>query len=75
MAHHEVDNFNGYITEMSNPLDTPHFEPHFEPTLLWINQYEPTSSPPIVFLPEAPPDLEVMPLPIIPTDILPMISS
>ena len=27
VAHHEVDNFNEYITEMSNLLDTPYLEP------------------------------------------------
>ena len=71
MAHREVDNFNEYITETSNLLDTP----HFEPTPLWINQYEPTSSPAIVLLLEAPLDLEVMPLLVIPIDTLPVISS
>ena len=71
MAHHEVDNFNGYITEMSNLLDTP----HLEHTSLWINQYEPTSSPPIVLLLEPPPELELMQLLVIPTATLPVISS
>ena len=46
MAHHKVDNFNEYITKINDPLNTP----YFEPTLLWTNQYEPTSSPPIVLM-------------------------
>ena len=71
MAHHKVDNFNEYITEINDPLDTP----YFEPTSLWTNQYEPTSSPPIVSLLETPPGLEVMPLPVVPTDTLPVTSS
>ena len=71
MAHHKVDNFNEYITEINDPLDTL----YFEPTSLWTNQYEPTSSPPIVSLLETPPGLEVMPLPVMPTDTLLVISS
>ena len=64
-------NDNEYIIEMNDLLDTS----YFEPTSLWINQYEPTSSPPIVSLLEAPLDLEVMPLPVMPKDTLPIISS
>ena len=68
MAHHEVDNFNEYITKINDPLDTP----YFEPIPLWTKQYEPTSSPPIVPLLETPPGLEMMPLPVMPTDTLPV---
>ena len=71
MAHHKVDNFNKYIIDSNDLPDTP----HFEPTSLWINQYEPTSSPSIVSLLEVPPNLEVMPLSVMPKDTLPVISS
>ena len=67
MAHHKVDNFNEYITEINDPLDTPYS--------LWTSQYEPTSSPPIVSLLETSPGLEMTPLPVMPTDTLLVTSS
>ena len=68
MAHHKVDNFYEYLTEINDPLDTP----YFEPTSLWTKQYEPTSSPPIVPLLDTPPDPEMIPLPVMPTNTLPV---
>ena len=67
MAHYKVDNFNEYTTKINNPLT-----PYFEPTSLWTKQYEPTSSPPIVPLLDTPPDPEMIPLPVMPANTLPI---
>ena len=61
-----MDNFDvdGYIIEINDLLDTS----YSKTTPLWIEQYEPSPSPPIVSLIESPPILELKPLPDAPID-------